>query len=136
MNRSLILLVVLSLCSAQCAMRTAGPPALPAPASPVQDSPEMLHRFVDRLPIGSTLMIHLASGRRMSAVLMGVGPTGVVVKWKTRVPEPAATLPFETIITIEPAGNGPNLVRAAVIGAAVGAGVFLSLLLVVLAHAD
>ncbi|MNC98235.1 hypothetical protein D3C83_161370 [compost metagenome] len=67
---------------------------------------------------------------------MIVNPTDVVVKPKTRVAEAARTLPYESILRIEPKGQGTSVAKAVAIGAGIGAATFLGILLFAISVSD
>jgi hypothetical protein len=98
---------------------------VPQSQTKVIDDPALLRRYVEQLRIGSPVKIELATGEKFSAILVAVELAGVVVKPKTRVPEPARTIPFDTIVRVEPAGDGTSRRNAIAITAAAAAGGFL-----------
>jgi len=120
-----------------CAPRaTLAPSAFASYARPQKsvDDPALIRRYVERLPIGSTLKLEETSGEKTTVILMAVDPNGMVVKPKTRVPEPARTISFDRVVRVELAGQGHGFAKGFGIGAAVGAGsVFLWLLLLIAA---
>ena len=67
---------------------------------------------------------------------MTVDDAGITVKPKTRIPEPARQVPFDRLAQLELARDGSNIAKAAAIGGAVGAGVFLGLLMLLFANVD
>ena len=69
------------------------------------DSPALTRQYVSQLPIGTVVKIDLVSGEKLTATLMIVNQADVVVKPKTRVAEAARTLPYESILRIEPIGR-------------------------------
>jgi hypothetical protein len=95
----------------------------------VQRTPAYWYSYAEKLPIGSTVRIRTTDGKRHTAVLSLVDPDGITVEMKTRVPEPARRFPYDQIQQLEPkANNGPSLAKAAAVGAAIGAGTFLTIL--------
>ena len=98
--------------------------------------PDVWRQYAARLPIGSTVRVGTTGGERLTAVLMTVDDAGITVKPKTRIPEPARRGPFDRLAQLEPAQEGSNIAKAAAIGGAVGAGVFLGLLMLVFANVD
>jgi hypothetical protein len=100
------------------------------------DSPELTRQFVSQLPVGSVVKIDLVSREKLTATLMAVTPTDIVVKPKTRVPEPARAVPFDQIVRIEPKGQGASVTKAVLIGAAAGAATFFGLWLFAVSVSD
>jgi hypothetical protein len=93
-----------------------------------QDPPAVTAAYVKALPVGSKVNMRLTDGTTMKAILMVVQEDAIIVRPRTRVPEPAQTIPLERILTIETEReNGVG--RAIAIGAAVGAGAALGVLL-------
>jgi hypothetical protein len=80
--------------------------------------------------------VRTTGGKRWTAVLMAVDDTGVTVKPKTRIPDPAQQVPFDRLAQLELAQGDSNIAKAAVIGGAVGGGVFLGLLMLLFANVD
>lgn len=101
-----------------------------------RQDPDVWQRYAARLPIGSTVRIGTTDGERLTAVLMIVDDSGITVKPKTRIPEPARQVPFDRLVKLEIAGEGASVARAAAIGGGVGAGVFLGLLMLLFASLD
>src|SRR5262245_16081195 len=85
------------------------------------DDPEVWRAYARKLPIGSTLKI--ATDRdRLVASLLAVDDTGILVKPKTRVPEPARHLSFDALDEVELYTDGTTADRAGAIVAGVGSG--------------
>ena len=102
----------------------------------VSQDPDVWRRYAARLPIGSTVKIGTTDGERLTAVLMIVDDSGITVKPRTRIPEPARQVPFDRLVKLELAGEGASVARAAAVGGGVGAGVFLGLLMLLFAGLD
>jgi hypothetical protein len=98
--------------------------------------PGVWRQYAAQLPIGSIVKIRTTGGERLTAVLMTLDEAGVTVMPKTRIPEPARRVAFDRLAQLELARDGSNLAKAAAIGGAVGAGVFLGLLMLVFANVD
>jgi hypothetical protein len=96
-----------------------------------QDPRAVTAAYVSALPSGSRIKLTLTDGRTLKGTLMVVQQDAIVVRPRTRLPEPAETIPFARIVTIEAEREG-GMGRAIAVGAAVGAGaaigVFLALL--------
>lgn len=98
--------------------------------------PGVWRQYAAQLPIGSIVRIRTTAGERMTAVLMTMDEAGITVMPKTRVPEPARQVAFDRLAQLELARDGSNLAKSAAIGGAVGAGVFLGLLMLLFANLD
>ena len=82
----------------------------------------------ERIPIGATVKLRLRSGERLKAVLFSSDESGIRVKPVTRRPEPARRIPYDGIETIQRYQDRVSLGKYAGVGAAIGAGVILTLL--------
>ena len=151
MKRTSALVVIAAMISSNCAAR--GPALLadrsltrhvapPAEApkgdragTPGQDA-DIWRQYAMRLPIGSTVKIRTTGGEHWTALLLTVDDTGITMKPKTRIPEPAQRVPFDRLTQLELAQAGSNIAKAAAIGGAVGAGAFLGLLMLLFANVD
>jgi hypothetical protein len=102
------------------------------PRAPNQDPPGVTAAYVKAMAPGARIAVTMTDGKRMKGTLMMVQEDAIVVRPRTRVPEPAQTLPVAQIATIETEREGGGMGRAIAIGAAVGAGaafgVFLALI--------
>jgi len=136
-RRILTSVLVASLSLTHGAMLLAnGPAAAPQSRTRTADDPALTRQFVSQLAIGSTVRIDLVSGERLTATLMAVAPTDIVVKPKTRLPEPARTVPFAQIARIEPKGQGSSVAKAVAIGIASGAAAFFGIWLFAVSVSD
>jgi hypothetical protein len=76
----------------------------------------------------------LTDGTRLRAIFLAADDAGVVVKTKTRLPEPERQVAYGAIESLEiDSGNGIGAAKAAAIGIGTGAAAFLGLLLVTFA---
>ena len=82
----------------------------------------------DHIAIGSTLTIRTTAGERLTGVLFVVDDTAITVKPKTRVPEPAQRVAFDRIEELTVRRDRVSIAKYVGVGAAVGAGVFVSML--------
>ena len=143
MTRTCALVVMAAMMCSNCAARG---PALrldrsraagrTGNAAAARQDADIWQRYAARLPIGSTVKIGTTDGERVTAVLMIVDDTGITVKPRTRIPEPARQVPFDRLVKLELAGEGASVARAAAVGGGVGAGVFLGLLMLLFAGLD
>jgi hypothetical protein len=96
-----------------------------------QDPPSLTAAYVKTITPGARVAVTMTDGTRMKGTLMMVQEDAIVLRPRTRVPEPAQTIPLAQIATIETEQEG-GMGRAIAIGAAVGAGaavgVFLALI--------
>ena len=91
---------------------------------------EYWFNFASRLPIGSTVSVRTADGKRQTAVLTLVDRDGITLQPKTRIPEAPRKVPFEQLAQLEPKHNGSNVAKAAAIGVAAGAGTFFGIMMI------
>ena len=99
-----------------------------------QQLPSPWRSYEERIPIGSTVKLTTTVGDRMTALLMLVDDTGITVKPKTRVPEPARRIRFDQIDELqqqEPERSNLTLGHAAGTGATVGGIILGSFLLLI-----
>jgi hypothetical protein len=96
--------------------------------TPIDRSPSYWYAYASKLPIGATVRVRTADGKRQTAVLTLVDQEGIALEAKTRVPEPARRIPYAQLVQLELKQNGSSLAKAAAIGAGIGAGVFVMLL--------
>ena len=89
--------------------------------------------FASRLPIGSTVSVRTADGKRQTAVLALVEPDGITLQPKTRIPEPPRKVSFDQLAQLEPKHNGSNVGKGIAIGVAAGAGTFFGIMMIMFA---
>ena len=102
----------------------------------VERSPDYWFSYSEKLPIGSSIRLRTTDRRRFTAVLTHVDRDGITIELKTRIPEPARRIPFDQIQQLELKTNGSSMAKAAAVGAAVGAGTFLGLMMLAVANWD
>ena len=102
----------------------------------VDRTPTYWYAYAEKLPIGATVRLRTTDGKRHTAVLSLVDRDGITVEMKTRVPEPARRFPYDQIQQLELKGNGASIAKAAAVGAAIGAGTFLTLLAMLVSNWD
>ena len=98
-------------------------------------SREYWFSYVGKLPIGSTVRVRTSDGRRFTAVLAVVDEQGITLEPKTRVPEAPRRILFDRLTQLELKQNGSSVGKSVAIGAAVGAGTFFGVLLLLMASA-
>jgi hypothetical protein len=119
---ALIASLALPACSARAPVRTA----------PAHDA-DLWRRFARDLPAGSPIDIHTTSNGRMAGTLIAVDDTALVLDPATRIREPLRRIAFDGIDRITLRSQGLTLGKAAAVGAGVGAGAFMGLMLLVFA---
>ncbi len=100
--------------------------------APKQDAPGVTAAYVKAMTPGARIAVTTTDGKTMKATLMMVQDDAIVVRPRTRVPEPAQTIPMAQIATIETEREG-GMGRAIAIGAAVGAGAAIGVFLALIA---
>jgi hypothetical protein len=91
-----------------------------------------LTTYLKQLPPGSKVRARLIDGSTVRGTLMKAGDEGIVVQMNARLPEPPRNVAIDQIRAVEldsPGGVG----KAVAIGVAVGAGTFLSVMLLLVA---
>jgi hypothetical protein len=91
--------------------------------------------YATKLPIGAVVRVRTTDGTRHTGILVRVDEEGIIVEPKTRVPEPPLRVVFQELQQLELKQNGSSLAKAVAIGAAVGAGTFFGVLLLLVATA-
>ena len=100
---------------------------------PVLRSPEYWFAYAGKLPIGSTVRVRTSDGSRLTAVLAVVDQDSITLESKTRIPEPPRRIAFDQLEQLELKQNGSSVGKSIAIGAAVGAGTFFGVLLILMA---
>jgi hypothetical protein len=118
------------------AQASAAPQARATKPARSSDSQELLHRYAERLPAGSRVTVVFTTGKRLTGTLMDVEDRSLVVKPKARMPEPAQVIALADISEIQVAGSGANILKAAGVGAGIGAATFFTFLLILIAHSE
>jgi hypothetical protein len=89
---------------------------------------KMLRQMASAMPLGSRVKAQTNSGARVSGTLMSVTDEAVIIKKKTRLPEPAVTVSFAELAGLElQTGEGMSAGKIIGIGLAAGAGAVLTL---------
>jgi hypothetical protein len=138
LRRPLALLLSALLCAPACA--SAGRPryqvAQTASATQIANDTALIASYVKALPIGSRVRLTLTNGDRLRGTLMKVTDDQIVLQENARIPEAPRQLPMQMIRSVEPdRPGGGSVARAIAIGAAVGAGAALGLLVLIAALA-
>jgi hypothetical protein len=137
MKRMVTALLITIVAATGCAprYRPAQTPDRPAAPSPDESrSPDVWRQMAQRIAPGAGVKVLLVDGTRMRAVLLTADDTSIVVKRRTRVPEPERRIAYRELELLEAdTGNGIGAGKAAAIGIGAGAGAFLTLLLITFA---
>ena len=97
-------------------------------ASPTTQTSNVAREFVRRLPVGTNIKLRLDDGATVTGTLMAVEDDAIIVKRRTRTPEPPINLTLNRIVDAD-VQRGSGLGKGIAIGAAVGAGATFGVLL-------
>jgi hypothetical protein len=132
----LIVLVATAACAPRHRMAQTPDPLAPI-GSATHRSPDVWRQLAHRIAPGSGIRVLLVDGTRMRAVLLAAEDTSVLVKRRTRIPEPERRIAYADLELLESdTGNGIGAGKAAAIGIGAGAGTFLTLMLIAFALID
>ena len=98
---------------------------------PVASDVEMtaLKEMAARIPPGTRVKAHTTAGRGITGTLMSATDAAVIIKKRTRLPEPAITIPFAELARLEiDKRDGMSAGKIIGIGLSAGAGAILTLL--------
>lgn len=91
----------------------------------------VIAEYVQTLPAGSAIRVQRADGRSVRGTLMKATEQSLVIQPHVRVPEPPLEIPLAEVIAVTPeTRGGTSLGKAIAIGAAVGAGATLAVLMI------
>jgi hypothetical protein len=105
-------------------------------SSAIPRSREYWFAYASKLPIGSTVRVRTSDGKRLTAVLAVVDEESIILEGGTRIPEPPRRIPFDQLSQLELKQKGSSIGKSIAVGAAVGAGTFLGVLLILAAAMD
>ncbi len=94
--------------------------------------PALVRAMAERIPAGARVRLTLTDGRQMKAVIVGVDEQDIVVRERTRIPEPPIRIPSDRITSIE-LERGMGFGKALAIGVAIGVGLTFSVLAILFA---
>jgi hypothetical protein len=87
-----------------------------------------LKEMASAIPLGSRVKAQTNDGKRVNGTLMSVTDEAVIIKKRTRLPEPAITVQFDDLARLELQTNeGMSPGKVIGIGLAAGAGAILTL---------
>ena len=102
----------------------------------VQRTGDYWYAYASKLPIGATVQVRTADGRRETGVLTLVDQESITIETRTRVPEPPRRIRFAQLDQLQLKTKGSSVGKAVAVGAAVGAGTFFGILMVIAASLD
>ena len=106
----------------------------PAPSGDRVADRGVMAEYVQKLPAGATVKVERTHRRSMRGVLMKATDRALFVQPRTRLPEPAIEIPLDDVLSVTlESKRGNSIGRAIAVGAAAGAGVVLSMVLISLA---
>jgi hypothetical protein len=82
----------------------------------------------EQIPIGATVKLRTSAGERLTAVLLAVDESGIVVKPATRIPERSRRLPYSTLNRLDRHEDHVSFGKYIGVGAAIGGALFLWLI--------
>ena len=144
MTRILAMVLAVAVAASGCTMRspaagsssTFSRGAPPQAAADNQTTIDAWRAFVVKLPPGARINVTLKNGRRIRATLLQSTDAALVISPRTRIPEPVMTVGFAELASLDLEQEGSSPARAIGIGIAAGAGVFLTVLLILAASLD
>ena len=137
MKRTTAFLLSIALAAPGCAT-TGTTGAVVAPSSRVAvASPSVLAEYVQRIPLGSPVLVQFTNGKEMRGTLMKATDQNVFVQPKTRIPEPALEIPLTEVMGVAlESKKGGSVAKSIAIGAAVGVGAAVGFILILVAALD
>jgi hypothetical protein len=94
----------------------------------------VMAEYVQKLPAGSTIKVERTHRGTLRGVLMKATDHALFVQPRTRLPEPAIEIPLDDVLSVTlESKRGNSIGRAIAVGAAAGAAVVLSMVLISLA---
>ena len=115
--------------TAQCGGVHAGLPR----AAPSAANTSAILAAAERMPAGSRVNLTLDDGRRLKAVLLAVEGRELLVRERTRLPEPPLRVDAGRVVFLELDSPRTGVGKMIAIGAAIGAGVTLAFLAILAA---
>ena len=131
LRQTIALMMCAALVNAGCA--SAGGTRMQAAKPAVSDrTTALLADYVKQLPIGSRIRVDLADGHRLKGTLMKAGDQGLVIRARTRLPEPPIEIGLDRIAAVD-LDDGNSVGRTIGIGVVSGAGGTLAVFLILAA---
>lgn len=112
---------------------------VPLAAQPLSPEAEAaaFRQVAQAIPLGARIDVRTKDGRRLSATLLALDADRIVVKRRSRVPEPAVGIRFDELARLErhePGGFG--LVKVIGVGLAAGVGAILTVVAIAMSLDD
>ena len=107
------------------ALLYSGPAGAQDSASP---SLSLWRARAEQIPIGATVRLRTSAGERLTAVLLAVDDSGIVVKPATRIAERSRRLPYATLNRLDRHEDHVSFGKYIGVGAAIGGALFLWLI--------
>ena len=106
----------------------------PAPSGDRIADRAVMAEYVQKLQTGATVKVERTQRRSVRGVLMKATDHIIVIQPRTRLPEPAIEIPLDDVlaVTLE-SKSGNSIGRSIAVGAAAGAAVVLTMILISLA---
>jgi hypothetical protein len=133
-TRLIAALLLPLLMASACAPRYAATSmSRPSQVTPTPISTAVWRQLAGRLAPGSAVRLVLTDGTRMRATFLAADDAGMLIKMKTRLPEPERQITYGSIESLEIDSGGMSAAKAAAIGIGTGAAAFLGLLMITFA---
>ena len=89
------------------------------------------------IPLGARIKLQARGGRRLTATLMSVSATAIVVQRDARVPEPPMTVAFTELVRLQrDERQGFTIAKAIGVGLAAGVGAILTIFAIAVSIGD
>jgi hypothetical protein len=129
--------IVVVLCASVAASGCATTGVVQVSPAPSGDRPAdraLMAEYVQKLQTGATVKVERTQRRTTRGVLMKATDHAIFVQPRTRLPEPAVEIPLDEVlaVTLE-SKSGNSIGRSIAVGAAAGAAVVLTMILISLA---
>ena len=130
MRKAVTLVIILAVAASGCATARGQGHTVPA----YRADPAIMSAYVRQLPVGSRVRVSLADGRVLKGTLIRTDTDPIVVQRRTRIPEAPMQIALADLHAVEIERNGSgSTARSIAIGAAVGAGAALGVLVLLAA---
>jgi hypothetical protein len=131
--RRLIALTLITTTIAGCAPGVRATRTTPVATRGGQTDPTVMHRYAQSVPPGSVVNIRMTDGSRLKATFLLAERDHIVVKPRTRIPEPDRRVAIGQIDSLEIERGGVSGLKALGIGIAGGAAGFFAMFLILYA---
>ena len=137
MKRTMAFMLCIALAAPGCATTgTTGAVVAPGSGFAVANQ-SVLAEYVQRIPLGSPVLVQFTNGREMRGTLMKATDQNVFIQPKTRIPEPALEIPLSEVMGVSlESKKGGSVATSIAIGAGVGVGAAVGFILILIAALD